>query len=175
MLSFSEIQTVLFEVANLMNERPIGRHPTDPADGSYLCPNDILLGRATTRVPSGPFKEYKNNNKRRFELIQLIANAFWRKMTRDFFPSLIIREKWHTSRRNVTVGDIVVMQDTNAVRGEWKIARVYKVYPDEKGVVRKCDVQYKRKLDKDTFESKFTTVSRAIQRLIVLVPANEKD
>ena len=50
----------------MMNERPIGRHPTDPADGAYLCPNDILLGRATTRVPSGPFNEHVNI-KQRFE------------------------------------------------------------------------------------------------------------
>ncbi|XP_068670925.1 uncharacterized protein [Montipora foliosa] len=27
-LTFSELQTVLFEIANLLNERPIGRHPT---------------------------------------------------------------------------------------------------------------------------------------------------
>ncbi len=41
-MTFSELQTVCFEVANLMNERPIGRHPTSPEDGAYLCPNDIL-------------------------------------------------------------------------------------------------------------------------------------
>ena len=53
-LTFSELQTVLFEIANLINERPIGRHPTSPDDGTYLCPNDLLLGRSTARVPSGP-------------------------------------------------------------------------------------------------------------------------
>ncbi|PFX25807.1 hypothetical protein AWC38_SpisGene9564 [Stylophora pistillata] len=43
-LTFSELQSVLFEIANLLNERPIGRHPTSPEDGTYLCPNDLLLG-----------------------------------------------------------------------------------------------------------------------------------
>lgn len=38
-LGFSELQTVCYEAANLVNERP--------DDGSYLCPNDLLLGRAT--------------------------------------------------------------------------------------------------------------------------------
>ena len=42
-----EFYTCLLEVANLVNERPIGRIPNDPNDGAYLCPNDILLGRAT--------------------------------------------------------------------------------------------------------------------------------
>jgi len=59
-MTFSEHQTVCFEVANLVNERPIGRHPTSPDDGTYLCPNDLLLGRATSQVPSGAFREPSN-------------------------------------------------------------------------------------------------------------------
>ena len=51
-----ELQTCLVEVANLVNQRPIGRIPSDPDDGSYLCPNDMLLGRASSTVPQGPFR-----------------------------------------------------------------------------------------------------------------------
>ena len=46
-----ELYTCLLEVTNLVNQRPIGRVPTDPDDGSYLCPNDVLLGRATNAIP----------------------------------------------------------------------------------------------------------------------------
>ena len=53
-MSFSELQTVMFGAAQLVNQRPIGRHPTHPDDGSYLCPNDLLLGRASPEVPQGP-------------------------------------------------------------------------------------------------------------------------
>ena len=52
-LTFSDLQTILFEVACLLNERPIGTKTTDPNEGSYLCPNDIILGRATSNVPAG--------------------------------------------------------------------------------------------------------------------------
>lgn len=62
-LTFSELQTVLFEIANLLNERPIGRHPTSPEDGAYLCSNDLLLGRATSRIPNGSFDENANTRK----------------------------------------------------------------------------------------------------------------
>jgi hypothetical protein len=40
--TFSELQTVMFEVANLLNERPIGTKETDHNEGSYLCPNDLI-------------------------------------------------------------------------------------------------------------------------------------
>ena len=68
-LLFSELQTVCLEEANLLNDRPIGRHPTDPDDRAYLCPNHLLLGRASSRVPSGPFRK-SNNPRHRFELVQ---------------------------------------------------------------------------------------------------------
>ena len=55
-----ELYTVFLEVANLVNQRPIGRIPNDPDDGKCICPNDILLGRASSEVPQGPFKETKS-------------------------------------------------------------------------------------------------------------------
>ena len=74
-LIFSELQTVSYEAANLVNERPIGRHPTMPEDGSCLCPNDLLLGRTLPRVPSVPFKQ-TSNPKHRYEFVQRIIDAF---------------------------------------------------------------------------------------------------
>ena len=51
-----ELYTCLLEIANLVNQRPIGSIPSDPDDGSYLCPKDILLGIATSTIPQGPFR-----------------------------------------------------------------------------------------------------------------------
>ncbi|KAJ8032137.1 hypothetical protein HOLleu_25575 [Holothuria leucospilota] len=84
-LMYSELQTVMYEVASLVSERPIGRHPTEPEDGSYLCPNDLLLGRSSSRVPDGPFSD-NVSSKQRLQFIQSLVNGFWRKWTRDFFP-----------------------------------------------------------------------------------------
>ena len=88
-LMFSELMTVFYEVANLINERPIGRQPKEPDDGSYLSPNHLLLGRATPRIPSGPFRETSNVNKQH-EFVQKIVDAFWKRWIRDYYPSLLI-------------------------------------------------------------------------------------
>ena len=167
-MTFSELQTVCFESANLVNERPIGRHPTSIEDGSYLCPNDLILGRCSSRVPSGPFRETRNP-RLRFEFVQRVINAFWKHWTRDFFPSLTIRKKWHTAHRNVMVGDIVLIQDSNQIRGKWKLGNVTKVFPDDTGKVRKAEVTYKQE------QRSPVTVLRAVQRLVVLVPSQEQD
>ena len=42
-----ELYMCLLEVANLLNQCSIGRVHNNPDDGSYLCPNDMLLGRAS--------------------------------------------------------------------------------------------------------------------------------
>ena len=39
-------------------------------------------------------------------------------MNRGYFPSLMIIPKWHHNKRNIAVGDVVVIQDSNAISGE---------------------------------------------------------
>ncbi len=123
-----ELYTCLLKVANLVNQRPIGRVPNDPDDGTYICPNDMLLGRATSQVPQGPFRDTKDPCKC-IEFVQKIVDTFWRRWTRDVFPSLFPRKKWNITTHNVKVSDIVMVADDNAVRGKWTIGRVTKVYP----------------------------------------------
>ena len=141
-LTFSELQTVCFEAANLLNEKPIRRHPTSPHDGTYLCPNDLLLGRATSRVPSRAFRE-TSDFRRRFEFIQSIVSYFWKKWTRDYFLSLLIQPKWHTAQRNLCEGDVVLIQDVNQIKGQWKLGTVLKAFPGGEVRVRKVQGQDK--------------------------------
>jgi hypothetical protein len=46
---------------------------------------------------------------------------FFEKMARDYFPTLIVRQTWHTNKRNHQVGDIALVQDNSAFRGNWKL------------------------------------------------------
>ncbi|XP_068246562.1 uncharacterized protein [Palaemon carinicauda] len=142
-LNFGELQTALISIANLMNERPIGTKPGFSLElGGYLCPNDLLLGRSTCFCPSGMY-DISGDHKRRLKFIQSIIESFWKKWHRDYFPSLLIRQKWHTTRRNVRVGDVVLVQDSNVVRGAWKLVQVIKADPGQDGVVRDVDLRYK--------------------------------
>ena len=170
-LTYSELQTVFFEVANLLNERPIGKHPSSPDEGKYICPNMLLLGRSSIRVPSGPFKS-QTNQRHRFEFVQSIVDCYWKRMTRDYFPALIVEPKWHVARRNIRVNDVVMLQDNNAIRGSWKLAVVSKVVEDRDDMVRQCEVKYKS--DPQNSASKWDVLKRPVQRLVVVVPVDEK-
>ena len=130
------------------------------------------MGRTTSPVQQGPFREC-TNNKQRFELVQNITNVFWKKMVRSYFPSLTVQQKWHTQRRDVAVGDIVLIQDSNAIRGNWKLGRVYNVELSKDGVVRNCQIQYKAINPDSTNRKGFTTIRRPVQKLVIILPVEE--
>ena len=175
-LTFSELQTTIFECAQLVNQRPIGRHPTDPEDGSYLCPNDLILGRSTSRIPQGPF-DHGTNKSKRFRFIQTLADSFWKKWTRDFFPSLVIRSKWHFSKRPLKINDIVMIKDANALRGKWRIGRVTQVHRSNDNQIRKvtvlCKAFAEESTSKDENSVKMIELERPVHNLVVLVTDNE--
>ena len=112
-VSFSELQTVVFEVSNIVNERPIGVHPKHLDGGTYLCPNDLLLGRSSNKVPAGPFEQC--SNLKRLTFIEALADGFWKKWSRDYFSSLLVRPKWHTSKRNLKIDDVVLIHDARSL------------------------------------------------------------
>ena len=115
-LSYNELQTFLYETANLLNERPIGKILTTPEDGSYLCPNDLLLGRTFAKAPNRDFST-KSYLKRRVCFVQEITNIFWKKWTTFYFASLIVRKKWHHEERTVALHDIVIIYQKDLPRG----------------------------------------------------------
>lgn len=142
-LQFGELQTVFFEVANLINERPIGAKPgCDINLGTYLSPNDLLLGRTSNKAPPDMCNTDTSFVKC-FKYVDEVINCFWKKWTRDYYPSLIVRGKWHVEKRNVQPGDVVLVKNSNAVRGKWKLAQVMTAVPGSDNKVRNEMLRYK--------------------------------
>ena len=166
-MTFSELQTVVFEAAGLVNERPIGSHPSSPDESTYLTPNDLLLGRATRRAPQGPFEE-QWNHKRRHNYVQSVVSCFWKRWMMEIFPNLVVRPKWHTEQRNLEVGDVVLVQDSNAIRGQWKMALVEEVIESDDNKVRRVIVAH------STDGGARSRIERPVRKLILLAPAKKQ-
>ena len=66
------------------------------------------------------------------------------------------------------------MADKNTLRGEYRLALVRDVFPGEDGRVRRVIVHYKSyHTGKSVHEYRDTVVSRAVQRLSLLVPVDK--
>ena len=112
----------------------------------------------------------------RFLLVQAITTQFWKIWVANYFPTLLIRQKWHVDRRNMVVGDICLMKDSNAYRGEWRLCEVASVCPDKHGKVRNVRVMVKPRQGGSAqyVPTKPIYLSRHVSNLILLLPAEER-
>ena len=104
-LSSSELLTVFAEVANILNERPIGTLPTDDSEIGVLTPNILLLGRATARNPGGWGPN--ENLKGRMQVVENVVQHFWKEWTKLYAPTLVDNRKWKGRKPNLQPGDVV--------------------------------------------------------------------
>ena len=168
-LTFSELQLMLFEIANVINSRPIGTIPSsDPECPTALTPNDLLLGRSSNEVPNGPF-ENGPTVARRFKFVQGLIDDWWQRWYESVLPSLVPSYKWHQRHRNVRLNDICLIRYKSKVRSTYRLGRVTEIHHSDDGLVRRVTLQYRLPNEKN-----FRTVDRAVQGIAVIVPAEEQ-
>ena len=177
-LSVPEFITVCSEVANLVNERPLGVLPDLDSDINVLTPNCLLLGRATASNPNVWNSDVPCTLRGRGELVTTIVDQFWVHWVQLFAPSLVYRKKWHEKQRNLQVGDVVLVLDKDAFKGSYRLAVVDEVHPGKDGLVRNVLVSYKNYKAGEKIHTykgaKFTSVLRSCHRLVLLVPVEEQ-
>lgn len=87
----------------------------------------------------------------------------------------MIRSKWHTAKRNLQRGDIVLIQDTNALKGNWRLCEVLETCPGVHGKVRNVSVRYKpSQSGKKYLGQRDIVVDRPAQRIVVILPIEEQ-
>ena len=124
---------------------------------------DHIFVRMTYCLPQGLFKPTRNLCDR-VEFVQKLVDSFWKRWTRDVFPTLVIQKKWQMKRRNLQVGDVVTYVEENAVRGKWTLGRVIEVYPGQDGRIR--NVKLKTSVGEHT---------RLITKIAVVYPVEGYD
>ena len=160
---------VFFEIANIVNSRPIGVVTgSDPRQPDPITPNDLILGRATNEVPQGPFDSNKNIT-RRFRFLQNLVTEWWHDWYQSVLPTLVPSYKWLQRHRNVCVGDICLIRYGKDKRATYRLGKVEEVYRGSDGLVRKVKLEYKL-----PNENVFRNVERAINSIAVIVPIEEQ-
>ena len=77
----------------------------------------------------------------------------------------------------MSVGDVCILKDANAFRGEWRLCKVTKVLPDEKGKVRNVEVMVKPKQSGvgPYVPANPIHLTRHVCNLIVIVPVEDAE
>jgi len=184
-LNQQEFTTAIKRVACVLNSRPIYAMmgPKGGADPDYLCgltPNMLITGRTHTDVPS---KEYDNTSdpRGRLEYITELEKLWWGQHKVQDFSSLVPTQKWTEVKRNMKVGDVVLIQYSSISKaGDYRLGRVVAIEIDGDQLVRTCVVKYslvQNMTKADRLQYKGITVKylrTAVQRLVLIVPYEEQ-
>ena len=136
-LNDEDLATVVAEVCQILNNRPLVPLTANSDDVAFLTPNMLLGGHIDAALPPGQFIGCKGYTKS-YRLVQSLADIFWSKWLKYYLPLLAERQRWQKPTRNLVVGDTVLVADDNLKRNQWFTGRVFKILSDRDGVVRQC-------------------------------------
>ena len=152
------LTTLMCEVESILNSRPITVVSEDSRDLEPLTPNHLLLLKSDTMMPPGVFQKKDLLSRRRWRQIQYLSDIFWKRWAREYLPLLQSRQKWLYPRRNLAIGDVVLVAAENTSRNSWPLGRIEQVFPDKKGFVRRVKVKVKSAI-----------LERPVDKLVLLI------
>ena len=147
-LTFEEYTTYLYEVAALINSRPITSVHDSGDEAEPVSPSMLLCGRSLIQVP--PMYEIKVDGKApqmctgRLRYLEKLKSYFWTRWQREYLADLRethSRRKVGTGLRQPVVGELVLVRNEMLPRGTWKVGRVVELKPGRDGQVRSVCVQ----------------------------------
>ena len=126
-LSINVFRTILVETETILNSRPLTIVADLPENEMPLTPNDFLINRPSE-------KSWKN--------VQQMVNHFWKRLVREYLPTLLKWSKWSDSDQTaLRVNDIVWILKYMTPRGIWPLGRVLEIYPGRDGQHRVVKVK----------------------------------
>ena len=181
-LSFSELNTLLAEIAFTVNSRPLGLRNVsgESSQADYLqplTPNQLLLGRSND---DGPVLDFSSDDRfsRRLSYVTQVYNVWWDKWIRQVLPTLMPVKRWKKKQPNLSVNDVVMMIYPGNLKNDYRLAKVLRVHPDRNGLVRTVTVGYRKRDSReprDVYRSKpLTEEEVSVQRLSLLVAAADR-
>ena len=156
--------TLLTEIEAIINSRPLTVDTlSDGVSELPLSPINLLTMKSRVVLPPpGNYSQNDLYSRKRWRRVQHIANEFWDRWKKEYLQTLQQRTKWKQKARNFTIGDVVLLKETN-FRNDWKLARVVDVNKDDTNTVRSCKVK-----------TSIGIFTRPIHKLVLLMESEDE-
>ena len=89
---------------------------------------------------------------------QNLVRRFWQRWVTDYLASLRKDAKWHKPIRNLSVGDIIVLNEDALIPTTWPLGHVVGVFSGKDGLMRVANIKTKNGIFK-----------RAVHKLALLL------
>lgn len=137
------LSTLMTEVENIVNSRPLTHVSVEPGSEETLTPNHFLLGTSSNLPIPGQFDDSDLHLRKQWRKSQRLADMFWKRWVTEILPDLVPRRKWNQEQQPLKVGDLVLIVDPGAPRNMWPKAIIQQVFPGADGRVRLVEVRTK--------------------------------
>ena len=181
-LSYGEMQSLLADMMDRINNRPIGLKSLTKHDLVPLTPNCLLLGRTSTVVSTPADIDYgKEDYPKRLKYCEELLQFWRREFDAQVFYNLLPYQRFKDTKRhrNLQVGDVCLLEYSGKIGEHVRYCRIDEVHPDEDGVVRNVTVSLR---SRDAREKLMIYRSRkplkmlvGVKRLVLICPNEEID
>jgi len=131
-------RTAVSKATWMLNQRPIQKIG-DNNDWEALTPSHFLgCPEEAAFPPDIPQTRLDLQGRLRHQLE--VQQHFWQRFQQEIVPLLAPRSKWFQHSKNLKEGDVVIEINEQAPRGEWKLARITKIFPSTDDYVRKVEI-----------------------------------
>ena len=137
--------TVLCEVEHFMNARPITTVSASPDDVEALTPNHFFLGKAHASMPP-LHTQQPSTLSRQWKFAQQLATHIWKRLMKEFSPTLLPRQRWTKKTPLIKIGKIVWILQDMTPRGLWPIGRITGNKPTDDDQIRVYFVKIRDKI-----------------------------
>ncbi|XP_075163374.1 uncharacterized protein LOC142236009 [Haematobia irritans] len=134
------LRSMLIEVENVINSRPLSYVPLDDVTSEAITPNHFLLGSSSGLKPMSLCNDSGVALKHNWRVSQQYANIFWKRWISEYLPTLTCRTKWHERRKPLCQGDLVIVVDPSLPRNVWIRGKVVETRLAKDGQVRSAKI-----------------------------------
>ena len=171
-LSYEEMRTILIEIEATLNNRPMTYVYGDEDGISYpLTPAALIYGRNIATTPNARQFEVVSTIQsltRRQKYHKRLLDQFTKQWRSEYLTSLMESSTPKgffnkECKRDIKIGEIVVLKKDSSSRAFWNLARVEELIPSKDGVIRAAKV---RVVNQENGKS--SCLRRPIQHLVPL-------
>ena len=159
-LNFEELHTVLVQIENMMNTRPLTYLSEENCD-EHITPSHLMYGRNINR------RNIVNDNdnvitldktliKTRIKHVTAVSNHFWNRFYKEYLLSLREQHRYHKNntkeKRELKINDVVLIQDDKITpRNNYKRGKVEKLIVSRDSKIRGAALHVYNKKKDSTF------------------------
>ena len=166
-LTYDELSTVLIEIENIMNSRPLTYMSEDSVEA--ITPFHLLHGRNIS--VRGGRVNIRSNDRRssdveyRTKHVQFLVHQYWSRFYSEYTVALreqMLYDRTKRENKELLVGDVVIIVDDKTKPVHWKKGRIEELIVGRDSIVRGV------RLQSTTPTRKTVHISRPIQKIIPL-------